>query len=572
MIKKYLIHFQKQIGKFGFSKLLRAILTLTSITLLIITCIGYAQPANSPWPMYQHDPQHTGRSEYTGPRTPAVRWVCDIRSDLPILCRSQGPIVGANGMIYLVVAAYCEDTWVGELYAINPDGTIRWQLPGLIGAPRTVVTDSDGNIYVQVSGGSIYAISPDGTQKWSFSCEGDGMGITIGPDGTLYVAHSPGLIALNPNGTEKWRFCREYILYNGGAMRHKKGFPQPAIGQDGTIYIVFPGAVGMVDCVIGSIHALNPDGSVKWEKGIWTYGLSPPSVGADGTIYVAGTYLYAFDPDSGQIIWKRPIKGYEGAYYYTALTPVITLDGNIITGVDHRDYYALRAFDSGSEGEIIWTFRESDNRCDFFLFNPVVDREGIVFIPWVVTHTATQQLTEIYWVDSKNGQTKQVLEIPGVYFAQPRTSNLAIGAKGNLYVLVIVYEGSYRQLKLYCIGGAPPLVNRPPNPPMDLAQLRSDRETEIQAGEGIKESTVVFKAKVSDPDGDRVKLEIALQQIGNPIQRFEESYLVESGSEATVWYSYLSSGDYQWRARCVDEHGEKSEGDNQQGLALLLSF
>ena len=46
---------------------------ILSFIALIIPPI-YAQPA--PWPMYQHGPQHTGRSEYVGPQTSETNKLC----------------------------------------------------------------------------------------------------------------------------------------------------------------------------------------------------------------------------------------------------------------------------------------------------------------------------------------------------------------------------------------------------------------------------------------------------------------------------------------------------------------
>jgi len=107
--------------------------------------------------------------------------------------------------------------------------------------------------------------------------------------------------------------------------------------------------------------------------------------------------------------------------------------------------------------------------------------------------------------------------------------------------------------------------NRPPNPPANLAQLKSDGTTEIPIGGTMDESTVIFKANISDPDGDRVKLQIELRQLdeygGEFLSRFtqESDFFVASGSEVTVIAYGLVDGNYHWQARAVDEHGLASE-------------
>ena len=56
----------------------------------------YAQLADTPWPMFRHDLQHTGRSPYVGPQLPEEKgsfmtrdWVC------------SSPAIGGDGTIYV---------------------------------------------------------------------------------------------------------------------------------------------------------------------------------------------------------------------------------------------------------------------------------------------------------------------------------------------------------------------------------------------------------------------------------------------------------------------------------------
>jgi PKD repeat protein len=107
--------------------------------------------------------------------------------------------------------------------------------------------------------------------------------------------------------------------------------------------------------------------------------------------------------------------------------------------------------------------------------------------------------------------------------------------------------------------------NLPPNPPTNLKQLKSDRTTVISVGDTTDERTVVFKGRVSDPDGDRVRLQVELRNLKEYGGQFDEtkgglknSDLVTNGSEAVASAIELIDEDYHWRARAVDEHGEKS--------------
>ncbi len=70
----------------------------------------------------------------------------------------------------------------------------------------------------------------------------------------------------------------------------------PVIGADGTVYVVDSNS---------TLFAINPDGSLKWEKTL-TENLFTPVIAPSGVIYVPGTrHLYAFNPD-GSSPWAAP--------------------------------------------------------------------------------------------------------------------------------------------------------------------------------------------------------------------------------------------------------------------------
>ncbi|MDI6810261.1 MAG: PQQ-binding-like beta-propeller repeat protein [archaeon] len=136
--------------------------------------------ANSPWPMFRHDPQHTGRSPYTGPETPTLKWSYVTRG-----CIRSSPAIGSDGTIYVG----SED---GNLYAINPDGTLKWSYATGDDVDSSPAIGSDGTIYIgsYVSGEdcNLYAINPDGSLKWRYLTGGYiGSSPVIGSDGTIYV-------------------------------------------------------------------------------------------------------------------------------------------------------------------------------------------------------------------------------------------------------------------------------------------------------------------------------------------------------------------------------------------------
>jgi len=87
----------------------------------------------------------------------------------------RAPAIGADGTIYLPVG--------GELLALNPeDGMPKWEFEcgHIFSSP---IIDGNGTIYVKYD--RLYAINPDGTLKWSYA--GGCWPPVIGADNTLYA-------------------------------------------------------------------------------------------------------------------------------------------------------------------------------------------------------------------------------------------------------------------------------------------------------------------------------------------------------------------------------------------------
>jgi len=302
----------------------------------------------SPWPMFLHDPQHTGRSPYVGPGEPDVRWAFNYwQADEP----ARGVAVAENGTIYLTTTA--------RLYAISPAGMLLWIYEPSTGRVYGVpAVDSEGVVHIS-SGDGIVAIGPNGALKWqvavryfgaqpvidsrdilyyaggcflpdeqvhpcliaidrggavswvydisgrityerpSFSLAPEGvLGIgsaggptspTLGPDGMIYIGWEQTLCAIDSNGTEQWRETLDV------ARVLHPNIGTASIGNDGTIYVPVEGtredpyARGMT----GSLFAIGSNGVVKWEKRVG-YGIRAPLVGPDGSLYYSFIY-YPFD-------------------------------------------------------------------------------------------------------------------------------------------------------------------------------------------------------------------------------------------------------------------------------------
>ena len=300
----------------------------------------------------------------------------------------SSPAVATDGTIYVGST----DT---RLYALDPNGNIKWIYETgdqLVASPAI---DSDGTVYIGSADRQLYAINPDGTLKWVYPTKAVlNSSPALAADGTIYVAgtnldntyicdggddpvqlvHSFGVFyAVNPDGTEKWR------LTLSGEVNSS-----PVIASDGTIYIGSAGHVSYdrIDpCdpttqippsdaypnlpANGHVYAINPNGTIEWDFRALGNVDSSAAVAADGTIYIgsdyathgyktmtevfeigsqATGYLYALNPD-GTLIWVTDLYG------DVKSSPAIGSDGTIYVGSDKEDVFALNP-----DGTIKWVF------------------------------------------------------------------------------------------------------------------------------------------------------------------------------------------------------------------------
>ena len=199
------------------------------------------------------------------------------------------PIIGADGAVYIATDSNANDgDDEGTLYKLDPDTGVRdWvaQLHGRVSSSPAIA--ADGTIYVPTYATRMYAINPDGTVKWQFFfSSGFSLGVkasvSLGADGTIYVGtENDNFYAINPvDGTEIWHYAAESNVHSTAA-----------VAADGTIYF---GSQG------NSFHAVNPDGTLKWFADI---GIdeSSTTILDDGTVLIGGEdgNLYAFNESNG---------------------------------------------------------------------------------------------------------------------------------------------------------------------------------------------------------------------------------------------------------------------------------
>ena len=221
-----------------------------------------------------------------------------------------GPTIGPDGVLY---------TGGDGIYAINPDGTLRWHFvtnghvssaPALL-PDGTVVAGSQDNV--------LYAVAPTGQKRWDFRAGTDiEPAPAIGDDGTIYVGSDDHkLYAIGPDGILRWAFT------TGADVRSSV-----AIGN-GIIY------VGSFDA---QLYAVRLDGTLAWSFRAGDRIVSSPLVDAAGAVLFGSQddRLYCLEPD-GHLRWSVELGGDIDS------SPTLAADGTIFVGSDDHKLYALRA-------------------------------------------------------------------------------------------------------------------------------------------------------------------------------------------------------------------------------------
>jgi len=173
----------------------------TGMAILVIFVMSVpvaAQLADTPWPMFHHDLNHTGLSTGYGPDTSVVNWTFSTGDRI-----SGSVAIGEDGTIYIGTRNYLMPKTDSKLYAIYPNGTKKWRWtpPHHIHfIDSTPAVASDGTIYVGSWDRCLYAIYPNGTEKWAFCAPCGGFVLSssaVAPDGTIYIGnHNRRLYAI----------------------------------------------------------------------------------------------------------------------------------------------------------------------------------------------------------------------------------------------------------------------------------------------------------------------------------------------------------------------------------------
>ncbi|HEY2712973.1 MAG TPA: PQQ-binding-like beta-propeller repeat protein [Chthoniobacterales bacterium] len=382
------------------------------------------------------------------PRTPngKVKW--RFRQDGPY--SQVRPVIGPDGTIYSI------DVY-DHLYALTPDGGLKWIVRG---APaKGVAVGTDSTIYT-ASEAAVTAYNSDGTQKWTYPMNPYAFnvpGISVGPDGNIYsvAVEGIGAFSLTPQGTLRWSkpepydaqapipyneivfgpngttsqmyfyqnsHLKAYKLDGSLAFTINSDFGQPAVGPEGNIHTAF-GAY------------LPTNGKLAWVfVSDFPYNTtSAPDVGSDGIHYEIQNTLQLFALTStGAKKWQVTLDGTFG-------DPVVDPQNTqIIAGSKQMLFdpgYIIAA--SAADGHELWRVNlPAENG-----FNQATDTkarfspDGLSAYLIAFTATGNNDTSEsfLYALDTNASTTQPVLRSTNIA-AQAKTSGSGVKAQGRVTV------------------------------------------------------------------------------------------------------------------------------------------
>ncbi len=250
--------------------------------------------------------------------------------------------ITAEGRIYV-------GSWegmTGHLYAIECEGDIVWEFDtqGNINHATPAIGD-DGTIYIGNNNGRLWAINPDGTEKWNFPCGGGYLpSPAIGTDGSVYLASVNGhAYGITDNGQGSYTVFWDH--FTGDHM----GCP-PTVDDNDVVYLT-----GLYQ---DTLWACDPfTDTVLWTGSMGSgCGETSATVGDDGRVYIGCNdgKVYAFDPPSSgnvaTVAWT-----FDTPVQVTA-SPILDPDGRLY--VASRDFF-IYCIDS-TDGSEIWNFETGD--------------------------------------------------------------------------------------------------------------------------------------------------------------------------------------------------------------------
>ena len=374
--------------------------------------------AAAPWPMYGRGPAH-GRELLAAPALSAnaSRWVH----------RTGGwvygaPCVDADETIYF-------GSWDGYLYAVHPDGNLKWRLvvganTGLeeqlwsscalaaVAGDSALSNQTGPTVYIGANE-SLVAVGQTAAGpvvRWALRT---GAAVfaspTVDADGVIYIGGLDSKMrAVRPDGSVLWTHQAVAPIYASAAVSHDAVFFSTLL--DGRVVAV-----------------ARADGTLRWSKAASLEPIpSSPSLSPDGrTLYVASTdgHLRALSTRDGQVRWATKVGLVDGS------SPAVAKDGTAVF-IGTVEPPALHAV--ASAGAPLWQVPADD----MVQSSPCIGRNGTIFFSsFKSTLFAVERSGRVLWTTRMRGSSfsSPALGSRGLYVG---VNGVLSGPKGGVYAFL----------------------------------------------------------------------------------------------------------------------------------------
>jgi hypothetical protein len=389
-----------------------------------------------PWPMLQHDAQHTGLTPIAGPSNPIIKWMSPLEGSSVF----SSPIVGSDGSAYVGMRTGPGST--GKIRAVNADGYSKWssELLGLSnqgGANNHTLSLDEKAIYVGTTHGVTTVDTTDGRTAFFYTPNAEkvigntGSTLAVDKNGRLYgisafvtafVGGEGCAFSLDIQGIERWNHCGQPI---GGQTNATVSYNFPMVLDD-VIYIgnvsnfgrhlLFSADQEQVDIaqIVGNIQQNQKLGISATEKGVLYWAISRG--------------LQAWSETEGSYLWLKPLGA---CYNCDGQIPTINKNGDIIVSARNQAGEAfIRAFDATTNPDPLWEYPLLPNEIPL---QSIVDTDGNVYVG--VNSSGESSYGYILSLDVdglKRWEHPVALQQPsGTVVVQ---SALAVSSDGTLYV------------------------------------------------------------------------------------------------------------------------------------------
>ena len=359
---------------------------------------------DSPWPMTKHDPQGTGRSSFSGPKTPNVFWTRDMEYGIlsgPVLDHDNNLFFGTNTYLGFIDTS-------NYFYSVSGTGELNWEFRTFEGYANTsgLLITADSTIYFNATENYLYALDVNSNLRWTHQSDNsiyqDLMNIDL--QGNVYfVTFDGNLNSIDGAGNINWRKTYDsgfwtnspvlspdglsifisgkdsnlYALDLDGSLQWKfscgKASAVPMVDNSGNIYII-----SKLDSV--GLHSIFPNGTLRWTYNFtnWDIVNGPlwlsPAMDSNGNIYFpAPVYeqskMVSVDYD-GNFRWEYLFEQQDEEIWVPLICDA---DGTVYFGSTWGYYY----YALSSEGELLWKLPLDGYQVDN---SGAIDSDGTLYI------------------------------------------------------------------------------------------------------------------------------------------------------------------------------------------------